>query len=91
MFSIFFPTSDAALMIVIYMCCDSDLGYYLADGNSICFCMAKLKFQSLFAGFLTSAASQEIKQIDVKFNEQIQNSVLSGERKSRGRLRSRFF
>ena len=30
-------------------------------------------------------------EIDVKFNEQIQNSVFSGERKSRGRLRPRFF
>ena len=59
--------------------------------KNICFCMAKLTFQSLFAGCLTSAASQEIKQIDVKFNEQIQNSVFSGERKSRGRLRPRFF
>ena len=59
--------------------------------KNICFCMAKLTFQSLFAGFLTSVASQEIKQIDVKFNEQIQNNVLPGERISRGRLRPRFF
>ena len=53
--------------------------------------MAKLTFQSLFVGFLTSAASQELKQIDVKFNEQIQNNVFSGERISRGRLRPRCF
>ncbi len=30
-------------------------------------------------------------EIDVKFNEQIQNNVLLGERISRGRLRPRFF